>query len=222
MKTCWLVAATWIAGSGLAIAQAAAPPGSIPRADLHVVVGWQNLHKEQPQTQTYSNDWLNGIFYGAAGAGWYWTDNLKTQVDFGGGTRANQYRYEYTTVNGRSTSTSSRLRVQQQSLAVGQQYQFFRNQWFHPHVGAGIDVARETTSEIYEATFVFDNINHTSTQLAPRRSEGPEHDILVRPFVEAGFKAYMTRRAFFTGDSRVMVRHGLDEVLFRFGFGVDF
>jgi hypothetical protein len=144
-------------------------------------------------------------------------------VDFGGGTKANQYRYRFTTApNGQTTSSSSRLRVQQQSVAVSQQYQFFRNQWFHPHAGGGIELVRETTTEEYEAIFVFDSANRTSTQVAPRRTEGPEHRILARPFVEAGFKAYMTRRAFFTGDSRVMVRHGIDEVLFRFGFGVDF
>ena len=32
----------------------------------------------------------------------------------------------------------------------------------------------------------------------------------------------MTRRAFFTGDMRLMVRHGIDDVLFRAGFGIDF
>jgi hypothetical protein len=32
----------------------------------------------------------------------------------------------------------------------------------------------------------------------------------------------MTRRAFFAGDTRLMFRKGLDEVLFRVGFGIDF
>ena len=32
----------------------------------------------------------------------------------------------------------------------------------------------------------------------------------------------MTRQAFFTGDTRLMFRNGLDEVLFRAGFGIDF
>ena len=44
----------------------------------------------------------------------------------------------------------------------------------------------------------------------------------VRPFVATGFKAYMTQRAFFRSDVRVGVRDGVDEVLLRFGFGVDF
>jgi opacity protein-like surface antigen len=221
MKTLSLTLMAWLIGAGLAAAQ---EPARAPlnRGDVHFVLGWQNIRKEQPSAQSFDNDWLNGIFYGGAGAGWYWTDNLKTQVDVGGGTHANQYRYESTTVNGLNTTTSSRLRVQQQNLALSQQYQFFRNEWFHPHIGAGIDIARETTTEEYEPTFAFDSAARVTRQLTPRRIEGPDHRIVARPFVEAGFKGYVTRRAFFTGDSRVMVRGGIDEVLFRFGFGVDF
>lgn len=220
MKILSVAAVAWLLAVGAAAAQ---EPARTPlvRGDTHFVIGWQNLHKEQP-TQHY-NDWLNGIFYGGAGAGWYWTDNLKTQVDFGAGTEARQYRYEPIILNGQTTgSTSSRVDVRQQSLAVSQQYQFFRNQWFHPHVGAGIDIARETTREEYDPVFVFDPVTRVSRQVTPARTEGPEHRTITRPFAEAGFKAYMTRRAFFTGDSRLMFRNGVDEVLFRIGFGVDF
>ena len=219
MKTFSFAAAMWLLASGPALAQEP-PRGPLTRGDAHFVIGWQNLHKEQP-TQHY-NDWVNGIFYGGAGAGWYWTDNLKTQVDFGAGTEARQYRYESIVVNGQTTSSSSRLNVQQQSVAIAQHYQFFRNQWFHPHVGAGIDIARETTTEDYDPVFVFDPVTRVSRQITPPIREGPEHRVIARPFAEAGFKAYMTRQAFFTGDSRLMFRSGLEEVLFRIGFGVDF
>jgi opacity protein-like surface antigen len=220
MKILSFAATAWLLAAGTAAAQEP-PRAPLTRGDAHFVIGWQNLHKEQP-AQHY-NDWLNGILYGGAGAGWYWTDNLKTQVDFGAGTEARQYRYEPIIVNGQTTtSSSSRVSVRQQSVAIAQQYQFFRNQWFHPHVGAGVDIARETTREEYDPVFLFDNVTRVSQQIAPARTEGPDHRMIARPFAEAGFKAYMTRRAFFTGDSRLMIRHGIDEVLFRFGFGVDF
>jgi hypothetical protein len=222
MRTLPFAAAAWLLASGLAVAQE--PPRTpLARGDAHFVIGWQNLRKEQPaQPGCCHNDWLNDIFYGGAGAGWYWTDHLKTQVDFGGGTKADQYRYSYITTGTQSTSSYSQIRVQQQSLAVSQQYQFFRNQWFHPHLGAGLDIARETTRETYQPIIVFDNVTHTSTQIAPARTEEAEHRTIARPFAEAGFKAYLTSRAFFTGDTRVMYRKGLDEVLFRVGFGIDF
>jgi outer membrane protein W len=221
MKTFPLAAAAWLVGAALAGAQEP-PKTPLSRADVHVVLGWQNLHKAQEVEQPYGNDWINGIAFGGVGAGWYWTDNLKTQVDFGGGTKGHQYRYEPLVVNGQTTGLSSQVSVQQQSLAIAQHYQFFRNQWFHPHVGAGVDIARETTREEYQPVYGFDPVTRISRQIAPARIEGPEHRTIARAFGEAGFKAYMTRRAFFTSDMRLMFRSGIEEVLFRFGFGVDF
>jgi hypothetical protein len=222
MKTLPLAVAAWLVGAALATAQEP-PTTPFTRADVHAVIGWQNLHQAQPVEERYGNNWINGILFGGAGAGWYWTDHLKTQVDLGGGTKGHQYRYEPIFAGGLQTgSQSSRVTVQQQSVAIAQQYQFFRNQWFHPHVGAGVDIARETTREAYDPVFVFDPVTRVSRQIAPRPPEGPDHRVIARPFGEAGFKAYMTRKAFFTADTRLMFKSGIDEVLFRFGFGVDF
>lgn len=217
MKAILLVAVLAQAQGALPVPPPAPP---LPRADAHFVIGWQNLHKDQPETDY--NDWLNQIFYGGVGAGWYWTDNLKTQVDVGTGTRARQFRYAPVTINGGITSESSELSVRQWAVTIGQQYQFFHNQWFHPHVGAGVELARETTSERYNPVFVFDNVTRVSREVAPARVEGPDHRFIARGMGEVGFKAYMTRHAFFTGDMRLMFRNGIDQVLFRSGFGFDF
>lgn len=152
----------------------------------------------------------------------YWTDHLKTQVDFGAAGEGRQYRTETIVVNGQTTGSSSELTVRQESVAIAQHYQFFRNQWFHPHLGAGADIARETTTENYYPVSFYDSITRTSRQISAARTEGPDRRIIVRPFAQAGFKAYLTRRAFFTADTRALFRNGLDEVLLRCGFGVDF
>jgi len=195
-------------------------PAQMPRADVHVVAGWQNLRHGEP-SELY-DDWLNAILYGGAGAGWFWTDHLKTQVDVGAGTRAHQYRVRQLTVDGNQAYESSRAAVRQGSVAVSQQYQFFRNQWFHPHVAGGVELVRETTTEEYQPLIVFDNATRVTRTIAPARTEGPEHRYLARGFGETGFKAYMSRKAFFTGDMRIMFRGGIEEVLFRAGFGFDF
>ncbi len=194
-------------------------PVALPRFDLHGAVGWQNLHKEDELSEY--NDWLNDIFYAGAGSGWYWTEHLKTQVDLGAGTRGERYSYEQISANGQIVGPY-RLRVRQTSVAIGQQYQFFRNQWFHPHAGLGLEIARETSDREYQPTFGLDPVTRTTRQIAPARHEGPDHDVIARPFAEVGFKGYLSRRAFFTSDMRVMFRGGVDQVLFRFGFGVDF
>jgi hypothetical protein len=201
------------------LAQAPAPI-VLPRADVHVVAGWQNLHKEQAY-EHYDN-WLNSIFYGGAGAGFYWNDHLKTQIDVGAGTRDHQFRTAPLVIDGQQEYVSSRAAIREANVSIGQQYQFFRNQWFHPHLGAGAEIARETVTEEFEPVYIFDSVTRTSKPVAPVTSTGPEHRWLARGFGEGGFKAYMTRKAFFTGDVRLMFRNGLEEVLFRAGFGFDF
>ena len=205
---------------------AAQPPEASPaagRADFHAVVGWQNLRLDRPQDVTGpDSNWAHGILFGGAGGGWYWTEHLKTQIDVGGGTPARNYRYRARNINGVAASEISRVRTTRPSLAISQQYQFFRNEWFHPHVGIGLDIARETRTEAFEPVFGYDPVTRISRELAPRRTEGPVVSTSLRPFGEVGFKAYMTRRAFFTGDMRLMVHSGIDQVLFRAGFGIDF
>jgi outer membrane protein with beta-barrel domain len=202
------------------LAQASSALPALPRADVHATAGWQNLRKEQP-IDSY-NEWLNAILYGGAGAGWYWTDHLKTQIDFGAGTRDEQYQTRQFVVDGQPAYASSRAAIRETNVSIGQQYQFFRNQWFHPHAGVGVELAHETTTQQYLAVTIYDPATRTSKLLSPEHAGGPEHRFLARPFAEGGFKAYMSRRAFFLGDMRVMFRGGIDEVLFRAGFGIDF
>jgi len=224
MRTLLLaVVGSLICASSAAARQAADIPPAPMRGDVHVVIGWQNLRMDPSEDGFGPNDnWSNSILFGGAGAGWYWTEHLKTQVDFGGGTEAEHYRYRQLTLNGQQASEISQVHVQQQSLAISQQYQFFRNQWFHPHLGAGVDIGRETRTARYEPIFAFDPALRITRQIAPARVEPSRTRTVVRPFVQTGFKAYMTRRAFFTSDVRLMARGGIDEVLFRFGFGIDF
>lgn len=197
----------------------AEPAAPIMRGDVHAVVGWQNLRDHA--ARDHYNDWVNDIFYGGAGAGWYWNDHLKTQVDFGAGTRGDIYSYRDVVIGGVPTIEPLRRRTQQASLAIGQHYQFFRNQWFHPHVGAGLDFARRSNVEEYQPVTVYDSVSRTARVVSGERTERST-DFSTRTFVETGFKAYMTRKSFFTSDARVLFRSGFDEVLFRFGFGVDF
>jgi hypothetical protein len=203
-------------------APSASPPVG-PRADIHGVIGWQNLRQPADHTDFDRYDsWANGIFYGGAGAGYYWTEHLKTQVDYGAGTDGDYYRYRLVTSGGQQTSEISEVSIRKQSLAISQQYQFFRNQWFHPRVAAGIDIGRETSTARFQPAFVYDPVTRVSRQVSPARTEGPSHRTIVRPFAETGFKAYMTPRTFFTTDVRFLFRSRLEEVLFRVGFGVDF
>lgn len=124
MRTFLLAIGTCLVVSGTAAAQIEAPAVGSPRADFHAVIGWQNLRQDRGANsfETFNN-WTSAILYGGAGAGWYWTDHAKTQVDFGAGTLGRGYRYRQLTINGVLTSEASSVAVCQRSLAVSQQYQ---------------------------------------------------------------------------------------------------
>lgn len=206
-----------------AAAQELSPvPVTRPRGDAQAMIAWQNLREPQPSgTLGPQNTWLNAIVHGAVGAGWYWTEHLKTTVDVGGGTSGRQYRYTQTVSPGSTTYSESILRLRETNIDVSQQYQFFHNAWFHPRVGAGLDIAREHRTEQYYPVTIVDNVTHTSRSVGGLRSEFDTR-MRVRPFGEIGFKAYMSRRAFFTTDARLRFQPGIDEVRLRFGFGMDF
>jgi hypothetical protein len=100
-------------------------------------------------------------------------------------------------------------------------YQFGENAWVHPHVAAGVDFNWETSTQFDQPVYRF-LVGSQAVFVRPAQRHPESTDLHVRPFVAAGFKAYMTRRGFFRSDLRVVASDGLDEILLRFGFGVDF
>lgn len=200
-------------------AQAPAPPQPVSRADVSGTLGWLSVQKDA--IGPYGGDRWHHTLFGAVGAGWYWTDHWKTEADFGAGRRATDYGGRPLVLDGVSTFVSTESVFSRRILGISQQYQFDRNAWFHPHVAAGANISWERTTEVTRPIVVY-NRAEGPTILEPERTVGPRTDVTVRPFVAAGFKAYMTPRGFFRSDLRVGVRGGIDEVLVRFGFGIDF
>jgi outer membrane protein W len=189
------------------------------RGDVAATVGW--LSVDAAANSVYdNNNWVSSLF-GTVEAGWHWTDNIKTEIDFGTGTKATTYRTEPVTINGRPTYQTTRTTFSRRTLALAPQYQFFHNAWFHPHLGAGATITWEHAISRGDPIFVYDVVNGAGT-VAPGALDEPRTSVTVRPFVTSGFKAYMNERAFFRSDIRMTFRGGPDEVLLRVGFGVDF
>ena len=162
---------------------------------------------------------LTGVV-GAAG-GWYWTDHNKTEIEFGAGTEATAYRGRRVVIDGHLTNEFVESQYSQRLLSLSQQYQFFRNAWFHPYVGAGATVTFERAIDRTDPIIVYTDAWRTGRVLRPEQLDGPHTDVTVTPFVTTGFKAYLTPRGFFRTDLRVAMRGGVEDVLLRFGFGVD-
>jgi hypothetical protein len=210
------LAAALVAGAREASAQTAP---RLVRADLSGTAGWLSAG-----TVIYSprdsKDWHSSLF-GTVSAGWYWTDNLKTEIDVGAGTQATAYRFQYVVIDGRPSYRNSEYAFSRRILGISQQYQFLRNAWFHPHVAAGANLTWERATE-RSSTVVVGDLVGDPRGLPAAGTEGPNTRFTVHPFVATGFKAYMTPRSFFRTDLRVRFHGGPDETQLRFGFGVDF
>jgi hypothetical protein len=179
------------------------------------------LGVENDVVEPYRGDDWHGALFGGVAGGWYWTDHLKTELDFGAGTESSVYRARPITIGGQSTYVSTESTVSQRTLGISQQYQFFRNVWFHPHLAAGVNVSWEHITDEISPVVIYSPTSPPRV-VQPGRSEGPRTETRVRPFVATGFKAYFNQRGFFRTDIRFAFKDGLDEVLVRAGFGIDF
>jgi outer membrane protein W len=214
LKRSLLPGALLLALAAEAGAQTSAP---VSRADLSGAIAWLNVNKSE--LDAYDN-WVNRAVYGGAAFGWYWTDNLKTEVDGGVSSKVDRDVYSASFVDGRQTITESIFRFRTARVAVGQTYQFFRNVWFHPYVGAGVDLTWETIDREDESVLVF--VPPQSSIVREPRVHPRSTDLHTRPFATVGFKTYVSQRSFFRSDLKLVFKGGLDEVLLRFGLGIDF
>jgi hypothetical protein len=193
----------------------------VSRVDVTGIVAWLNADKSGLSPDRY-DDWYNRAAFAGAGAGWYWTDHLKTEVDGGISSRVTRRVVDY-------SSTPERLRISEDEyqfvtrrIGVAQQYQFGRNVWFHPWLSAGVDFTWEQIDETEGPTQVIDNVGR-QTRIEPGEGVLPRRtEFTARPFAALGFKTYMAPRTFFRTDMKFVFRSGVDEVLLRFGIGVDF
>ena len=116
------------------------------------------------------------VIQGAAGR--YWTPHFKTEIEVA---TAGLGRIEdWTSLRPRHHT------LRETTAGATAIYQFFDNQWVHPFVGAGVELARER--------------HHADALPAIRPLEAlPAIDrtsYSVRPVVSGGFKFYVNERAF--------------------------
>jgi outer membrane protein W len=188
------------------------------RADAWAGFGWH--HARVAEAGEY-DEWYHRSASGIAGAAWYWTDHLRTEIDAGATSRGRIFVFEPAFTGGPGTGRYGWIRHATRTVGVTQHYQFFRNAWFHPYLGAGVDIFRETKDEHLEPVIGFDRVTGRTRVLEEARDESSSRT-LVRPAASLGFKGYLSRRAYFRTDVRMGVRRQIEDVVVRFGFGVDF
>jgi hypothetical protein len=191
----------------------------LARGDVAGTAGW--IAVNAPQFDGYNDNWQGQGFF-SGGAGWYWTDHLKTDVEIGTSTTAQRYVPFQIEIGGQRQFAPVFVRFRSTRVALTQRYQFGRNQWFHPSLGIGIDLVREHSSRREEPVFIYDQVTRQS-RLAREAIQHPDDtESAVRALAVGGFKAYLTPRSFFLADMRVGFASRPEDVLLRVGFGVDF
>ena len=193
-------------------------PTSLSRWDATAHVTWLGERMNQP------GDWDRwfGVASGGADIGYYWTPHLKVEFDVATSTQGESYSYEQIPLPGSPINSflqrDHEFRVTTASLGLNAQ--FFENAWFHPFIGAGMELRREREHVETSVPLVF-------TREGRPVSFGAEDETRVRydgrPFVAAGFKGYVSERVFVRTDLRTSwSSDGVTAVAWRTGVGVDF
>jgi outer membrane protein W len=158
-------------------------------------------------------NWSTSLFKGL-GAGYYWTEHLKTEIEAAWPGRSETYTYSNSrSADGTVVYINEEHSYNTFNASAAQLYQFGRNAFFHPFAGAGLGVTRE--HDKHERT--------TATNRGPQSADVSETSaVRARPFVTTGFKAYFAERAFFRGEVKLGLARRVEELVWKAGFGVDF
>jgi hypothetical protein len=192
------------------ISRAAPDPA---RWDVAVHAAWFGSNKPD-----IANDWDRWYSAGAGtvSIGRYWTPHLK--LDLRGMVSGAGQIYTQDPV----IPFEPRVHhFRAMTLQAGVAYQFFENQWFHPFVAGGLEVVQERHRIDIPQHYVPNRIPVPQIVPASRGVEGVSY--AARPFIGAGFKWFVSDRAFIRTDlATSLSSRGFAQTVWSGGVGVEF
>ena len=202
------------------LAQDATSPPQLVRGDVFGTVGWTNANRSE---FTAYNRWRSQASFSLAG-GWYWTDHHATRIEFAATTRKQVYNSEpYVFPGNPAIYVPTRRHFATRRFGVVQHYQFRRNEWVHPFVGAGVDAVWDRVSSEQDPVYAYDPVTRQSRLTRGPVNLGERTTVSARGVLTAGVKAYLARKAFVLTDLRVGIgRRRVEDAQWRFGIGADF
>jgi hypothetical protein len=192
-----------------------------PRWDVSGDIGWLSSNKSEIGPEW--DDWTDNVLGGAL-IGRYLTDHFKTELRLSAASASRLYEEQRVVVPGEPFPIF-RLRehhFQKTSVAAGAQYQFFHNQWFHPNLGGGVEIVRERDRQYTPPWQVPIRLPGQPPIVVPEARTETTVTWRARPFAAAGFKWYVSQRAFTRSDVRVSFNgRGVADAAWTAGIGVD-
>jgi hypothetical protein len=172
----------------------------------------------------YGDDWYFSGRY-AASIGHYWTEHLKTEVEYAISTQGSTYLQRFNDVPGNPApfpySVESIHRLEQ--LSTRMVWQFAKNSWVHPYVSGGLVVDRDRHRLRIPGIYQYPP-GRTSGPMTfvPETTTAPTIEYRVGVTAGAGAKIYMSQNAFFnTGVVATYAKPAATLSLLA-GFGIDF
>ena len=188
--------------------------------DVSGEAGWLSSNKAALAADW--DDWYDEAA-GGVSIGRYWTSHLKSELRLGFSGQGRVHQEERLVLPGESFPIF-RLRehdFRKTTIGGGVSYQFFENQWFHPHLAAGLDLQRESHRD-FAPEWRQPSRNLAGAVIAPESGGRTTVSWGVRPFIGTGFKWYVNERGFARGDVRVSFSSsGVSHVVWTAGVGVD-
>ena len=191
----------------------------VTRADVSATIGSLHVHTEGVSEY---DDWQNSVFFSSVGGGWYWTDHMKTVVEFGKTSDWTVYSSRPVTFTGQTLFVPTTFTSDARRFTLAHQFQFGRNQWVHPYAGLGLDVVAQRTGRRDLPVSIWDPIARRERLVQsgvdyPRRTT-----VKTYALATVGAKTYVHRRVFLVTDLRVAFASRAESILLRLGAGVDF
>ena len=173
----------------------------------------------------YDDEWY---FHGryAVTVGHYWTEHLKTEVEYATSGEGTNFHQEYKSLPGIPAPYpyyfESFHRLEQASVRMV--WQFGENSWVHPYVSGGLVGDRERQRVHIPVQYQYPGGGSVPNRVlvVDELQSGPTREYRLGATAGAGAKFYMSRNAFFnTGFIGTWSQPAATVSLFA-GFGIDF
>ena len=176
-----------------------------------------------PNETRYRDQWYFEGRYSAAIAR-YWTENLKTEIEYATSGEGWTYRQEFRTVPGNPPNfpygVESFHRLEQASMRMV--WQFGTNRWVHPYVSGGFVGDRERRRIHIPEQYQYVSGRGEPIVRVDEFDSEPTLEYRIGVTAGAGVKAYMSPNTFFNIGAVGSYSRPAATLSFLAGFGIDF